>query len=216
MKQLFIPVLILLTGIFSFAQNTLTPVESHIDDAFHLMWLTNEQIKNNDLQNEQILNLVNVHLTDSILKKKTQYHRALAAGWILNALGINWYSVTGKKEKFVGTAYHNIAVSDKELFTEYDLNIDLFAHIPEFYEKSVTCYAAMKRKARRLPDSEFEKPQYAPASPSNLDKLRMHCEHTPDKLTREIMNDAFLPTEGEYNFANHPKFLDPNPTLWLS
>ena len=99
MKQLFIPVLILLTGIFSFAQNTLTPVESHIDDAFHLMWLTNEQIKNNDLQNEQILNLVNVHLTDSILKKKTQYHRALAAGWILNALGINWYSVTGKKEK---------------------------------------------------------------------------------------------------------------------
>ena len=184
MKQLFIPVLILLTGIFSFAQNTLTPVESHIDDAFHLMWLTNEQIKNNDLQNEQILNLVNVHLTDSILKKKTQYHRALAAGWILNALGINWYSVTGKKEKFVGTAYHNIAVSDKELFTEYDLNIDLFAHIPEFYEKSVTCYAAMKRKARRLPDSEFEKPQYAPASPSNLDKLRMHCEHTPDKLTR--------------------------------
>ena len=110
-----ISLLLLITAIahLSFSQTAEISykVSSHniTEKAFKSLLLSNKAIAANDTINEEILDLVNPLVLDSVLGRKKEHHQLFLVGWLIHAFGdYNWRAVSMIKDKFVGTVRNNI------------------------------------------------------------------------------------------------------------
>ena len=123
-----------------------------------------------------------------------------------------------KKEKFVGTVVR-ISRSGEEQFTEYDVNFDLNFHLHKYLHRVFEMYDR-QGKIKRQDFTSRRKIDFK-ASPfvrdtNNIDirSYRLHCELTPQREYRAIMNYFFLPTlPGAGGLKQHVNLENDNPTM---
>ena len=160
---------------------------------------SNDYISKNDTLNELIVDLVDPQLEDSIIYRKKQHHKLGPVGFLISTFGnFNWRAFSMKKEKFVGTVVRT-SRSGEEQFTEYDVNFDLNFHLRKYLFRVFEMYDR-QGKIKRQDFTSKSKIDFK-ASPfvrdtNNIDirSYRLHCELTPQREYRAIMNYLFLPT----------------------
>lgn len=196
------------------------PVESGSASPYYASLLnsSNQEISADNALNEQILDLVEVYLTDSILPIKRQRHRVVGAA-LLPMFGYKWLTINYRKEKFVATATSNLRVprEGSDLFTEYDVNWNLTSVIPRYQKLEEQGYMRMKeigRKGKKHNGYEGE-PFVEINENSNLERYHLHCEHTPLIDYRPMINQLFLPVISPMNTDKHPNFRDMRPSIGL-
>lgn len=188
-------------------------------EAFSYLLLTNNEIAQNDTINEEIVDLVQPLLHDSIIERKKQHHKLGPLGWFISTFGgFNWRAVSMKKEKFVGTVYRH-SRSGEEEFTEYDINFDLRFHLKKYLWRVFEGYDRAKK---------YHKQDVRPSHRTNYDTIpyvrdtnavdirnyRLHCELTPPDAFRPQLNYTFFPTLPGYGgLKEHPNFESENPTM---
>ena len=171
-------------------------------------------IRADDLLNERILDLVEPRTADSTYKRKTERHQFVGAA-PLRWMGVRWKTVRYTREKYVGTVLKTTR-SRKERFTEYDVNFDVYPHLPRYRELAWIAYQDQMRlfKARKKV-REGEPPWIEPTASVPFEPYKIHCEVTPDRESRVRLNDAFYPAVGDAHVSTHPNFLDPNPSVGM-
>ena len=100
--------------------------------AWKNMSLSAGELRSNTVLQEQILDLAEPAVADSILKGRRQYHRVPIIGWFIRFAGFNWRRVLPVKQKFVGTAIREFSKADEEEYTEADVNTNLVPHLERY------------------------------------------------------------------------------------
>ncbi|MBK8660197.1 MAG: hypothetical protein IPN22_15355 [Bacteroidetes bacterium] len=204
----------------SFAQTRYT-IQTYgpTPEAFTYLLLSNKALAANDTLNEQVLDLVEPALADSVIERKKQHHKLGPLGWFIHAFaGFNWRAVSMHKEKFVGTVYRH-SRSGEEEFTEYDINFDLRFHLKKYLWRVFDAYDRAKK---------YHKQDVRPSHKTNYDTIpyvrdtnfinnknyRLHCELTPPAAFRPQLNYLFFPTLPGYGgLKEHPNFEIEHPTM---
>ena len=189
-------------------------------DRYSLLLYDHQSIREDNIMNEEILDLVDVYTIDSTFKRKTERHQ-IVGGVVLRAFGFRWKTINYKREKFVGTVSWNYIPDDQnkregELFTEYDVNFDLYPNLEKYKGVAHKAYLAQAEmfKARKKVN-EDEVPFIFPDSTADLTKYRMHCECTPHADFRDVLNDQFYPARQGMRMETHPNFGEKNPSMGL-
>lgn len=188
-------------------------------EAFTYLLLSNAGIAANDTLNEQILDLVEPALADSVIERKKQHHKLGPLGWFIHAFaGFNWRAVSMHKEKFVGTVFRH-SRSGSEEFSEYDINFDLRFHLKKYLWRVFDAYDRSKK---------YHKQDVRPSHRTNYDTIpyvrdtnmvdnknyRLHCELTPPDAFRPQINYLFFPTLPGYGgLKEHPNFETEHPSM---
>ena len=164
------------------------------------------ELRSNTLLQEQILDLAEPAVADSILKGRRQYHRVPIVGWFIRFAGYNWRRVLPVKQKFVGTAIREFSKADKEEYTEADVNTNLVPHLQRYQEFSYQAYLKQLThpKGRRKRNTSVA--PYLPPAGQDPVKYDIHCELTPPRAFRESMGQMVYPCMNGSNYANHPHF----------
>lgn len=184
-----------------------------IDSVWMQLKTSNIEIRSDSILNEQLLDLVQIKVADSVLTKRTQRHRS-GFGWLLAPFGIHWRAITMNRVKYVGTAKKDIGNPAKPEFTEYDINVDLMAHTPK--HMALVWQGQQKQKEvnkKNLRGQDPNKPPFIEPTLETAHYYRIHCELTPPKDYREQLTQWFYPVTGHKGFAGHPNFGEPRPTL---
>lgn len=188
-------------------------------EAFQYLLLSNEEIAKNDTINEQIVDLVEPMLLDSMISRKKQHHKLGPLGWTIHAFGgFNWRAMYMQKEKVVGSVMR-ISRSGKERFTEYDINFDLQFHLPKYLYRVFKSYDRQAKIKRQDITSKRKRDYKAPPfvrDTNNIDSrmYRLHCELTPQREFRPALNYLFYPTLPEAGgLGQHPNFEEEEPTV---
>jgi hypothetical protein len=188
-------------------------------ESFLHLLKSNDEISKNDTLNELLVDLVVPTLADSVIYRKKQHHKLGPVGWLISTFGnFNWRAFSMKKEKFVGTVVR-ISRSGEEQFTEYDVNFDLNFHLHKYLHRVFEMYDR-QGKIKRQDFTSKGKIDFK-ASPfvrdtNNIDirSYRLHCELTPQREYRPIMNYFFLPTlPGAGGLKQHVNLENDNPTM---
>ena len=165
---------------------------------------TNEEILANTVLNEEVLDLVEVYVVDSIIKKKKEHHRVLGGNFI-SGIGINWRLIHQKREKYIGTPRNEIRIPSKPRLKEYDVNFNLIPHLEPYIELSCKGYERQKEIGRAKKKRNYDaEPFIAPTEKSNLKPYNLHCECTPSAPHLDLLNDAFYPTIQGNGIQKHP------------
>ena len=186
--------------------------------AFHNLLLSNSAIENNDTINEEILDLVNPVVTDSILGRKKEHHQLFLVGWLIHAFGdFNWRAVNMTKEKFVGTVKSN-SRSGEEEYTEYDINYDLNFHLKKYLNHVFVSYDTQRKyhrqDVRRSHRTNYEgTPFVRDTNNIDLKHYRLHCEMTPPPPFRVQLHYLFFPTQPGLELRDHPNFGTDHPSM---
>lgn len=204
---------------FAQTESGILTIESYAPTtkAFLALDQSDEAIRDNDILNEELIDLVHVFTVDSILKKKHQRHRALGfMTGIIKLFGYSWRSINHRKEKFVGTSKRNYVPGHPPKFKEYDVNFDLIPHLKKYIDLGFVAYEKQKEIGRNPKKKiDYSKAPFVyPDENANLNKYRMHVECTPpqgDLL--EGLNEKFYPCITGTSCETHPKFEDGKPTM---
>lgn len=166
-------------------------------------------------QRERMTALVKVGLTDSILQSKVATHQTRIFNWVLRTFaGLRWRAIDGKKHSMVGTMKGGFSSPGKDFFTEYDITFQMFQHTPEYKALVKAGYKAQYEKMLKGRNFLKKRGVYPDTLTSaELEKLRIHPEHTPLKKNRAVLNEKFLPCIQGTSIENHPAWGVPNPTV---
>lgn len=209
---------ILLCASITQAQTALNEFYSGpIPEAYEMLEENRPAIRDNDLLNEKIIDMVDVELTDSILKNKSERHRVFFLGWLINVFGYKWRAIEMVKKKYVGTTIREARVpGDDILFTEYDVNMDIYSNINEYLDMAWAGREYQLKRNKLMRKKDKTKPPYiAPDKNGDRSKYRLHCELTPPVGYRAMLNEKFYPCQRPNSFAAHESFGDPAPTIGL-
>lgn len=170
-------------------------------------------IRNNDTLNEEIVDLVNVMEADTIVPRPTQWHRVAVIGLLLRTFGYRWQAVDMKRHKFVGTAKGGISTPANDEYSERDMNVDVFAHLPKYKQETLKAYKKQQGmwRARKVRKTDY----FNFVTDSLIHRKRMHCELTPPYTFIELLNAKFYPCYPGTTFENHPNWGVSNPTLGM-
>ncbi len=219
-----ISLLLLITAIahLSFSQpaEISYKVSSHniTEKAFKNLLLSNKAIAANDTINEEILDLVNPLVLDSVLGRKKEHHQLFLVGWLIHAFGdYNWRAVSMVKDKFVGTVRSNTR-SGSEEYTEYDINYDLNFHLNKYLNKVFYSYDTQKKyhrqDFRRRHRTNYDAPPFTrDTNDIDIKKYRLHCEMTPPAPFRVQLHYLFFPTQPDMALKDHPNFGTDHPSM---
>lgn len=225
MKHLFLYLLVLTALQAGYAQISY-PISTYnpTPQAFKNLLLTNQQIEDNDTMNEEIVDLVTPVVLDSVLDRKREHHQLFLVGWFIHAFGgYGWRELNMVKEKAVGTVKRS-SRSGAEEFTEYDVNFDLYFHTRKYLFKTFASYDTEAKIGRQNWKTKFypkkNKPTNYHAAPyvrdtNNIDlyHYRVHCELTPIRDYRPMLNYLFYPVIPGINIDQHPNFMTEHPTM---
>ena len=228
MRCFLFSILLITATQIGFAQVTY-PISSYAStpSAFHYLLLTNQQIEDNDTINEVIADLVTPMVRDSVLAtKKKAHHRLFLVGWLINKFGgYGWRPVEPVKQKFVGTVREDGHSSEEE-YTEYDINYTLLFHQRYYLLKTFKAYdkqahvhrqdirsAVMPKKHR--PKNYKIPPFVRDTNSLNINQYGLHCEVTPPRAFRPMLNYLFYPVLGGYGMKEHPNMLNSHLTMGL-
>ncbi len=199
---------------FSYKVDTYQPTPA----TFNYLLLNNGQIEDNDTINEEILDLVQPMVTDSVLGRKKEHHQLFLVGWFIHAFGdYNWRALSMVKEKFVGTVRHH-SRSGAEEYSEYDINYDLNFHLQRYLDRAFYCYDCQKKIGRQdIRKSHRTNYNVVPfvRDTNNVDisNYRMHCEMTPPKAFRAQLNYQFFPALPGLALKDHQNFGTEHPSM---
>jgi hypothetical protein len=225
MKQLLL-CLALMMIIYAVGAQATYPISTYhtTPGVFRNLLLTNQQIEDNDTINEEIIDLVTPMVQDSILGRKKEHHQVFLVGWIIHAFGdYNWRALSMTKQKFVGTIKGD-SRSGEEEYTEYDINFNLYAHTHKYLWKIFEAYDRQRkagrqdfiskylRKKKRLTDYNAV-PFVRDTNNADMYQYRMHCELTPQREFRPMLNYLFYPTQPGINIDKHPNFMTSYPSM---
>jgi hypothetical protein len=225
MKHLLLCLSIITLVQCSFAQvtypiSTYTPTPA----AFRHLLLTNQQIEDNDTTNEEILDLVTPMVMDSILRRKKEHHQVFLLGWLIHAFGnYNWRAVDMVKQKIVGTVRGD-GRSGEEEYTEYDINFDLYCHLHRYLWQVFKSFDKAGKISRQDIRATFKYHHYKGTdfntTPYKRDtnkidmyQYREHCELTPQREFRPMLNYLFYPTLPGIDMDRHPNFGNRYPSM---
>ena len=192
--------------------------------AFRNLLLTNQQIEDNDTINEEIIDLVNPVVLDSVLDRKREHHQLFLVGWFIHAFGgYGWREVNMVKQKFVGTS-HDDGRSGEEEYTEYDVNFTIRFHLNKYLFKTFESYDKEAKIHRQDIRAKFKvhghKPTNYKVAPFvrdtanlNPNQYGIHCEVTPPRAYRPMINFLFYPTLPGINIDQHPNFQNRHPSM---
>jgi hypothetical protein len=226
MKHFFLTILALITFGAGYAQFSY-PISTYgpTPRPYRNLLLTNQQIEDNDTINEEIIDLVQPIVMDSVLgKKKKPHHRLFLVGWLINKFGgYGWRPVEPVKQKYVGTVRED-GHSGDEQFTEYDINYTIVFHQHDYLFKMFKAYnkqAHIHRQDIRTrffpkknkPDDYTVPPFVRDTNNLNLNQYSLHCEITPPREFRSPLNYLFYPVLSGYGIAEHPNFMTNHPTM---
>jgi hypothetical protein len=191
---------------------------------FRDLLLTNQQIEDNDTINEEILDLVTPMVLDSILTRRREHHELFLVGWLIHAFGgYGWRAVDFTKQKFVGTVKGGGRSSEEE-YTEYDINFNLFFHLHKYLWKAfaaVNAQAKVHRQdirsavmpCRHKPTNYKDIPFVRDTNDLDMYRYRVHCEVTPARAYRPMLNYLFFPVLPGINIDQHPNFMSGSPSM---
>ena len=202
----------------SFAQVTY-PISTYSPTpaAFRYLLLTNQQIEDNDTINEEILDLVTPMVMDSVLTRKKEHHQVFLVGWLIHAFGdYNWRAIDMMKQKIVGTVRGD-GRSGEEEYTEYDINFDLYCHLHRYLWQVFKSYDRAGKIRRQdiratfhyhhYKGTDFNVPPYKrDTNKVDMYMYREHCELTPQREFRPMLNYLFYPTLPGIDMDRHPNF----------
>ncbi len=163
-------------------------------------------ISNNDSLNEELVDLVQVFVVDSVLPSKSQRHRVAAAGWVISILGYKWKALNMTKQKFVGTERDGIRVPGHgPRFTEYDVNFNLIPHTRRYIDMLWPAYVQQRDRNRFGRIKNFgEAPWIYPETLEHINRYRNHCEITPPQKFLPMLNQKFYPCVQPNSSKDHP------------
>jgi hypothetical protein len=204
--------LLILTNVYGQAY-----YEGPIPESYLKLQETRPEIRDNDLLNEEIIDLVEVQLSDSNLLKKTERHRVFLLGWVVNVFGYKWRSIDMRKSKYVGTAKREARVpSDDIIFTEYDVNMDIYSNIDKYLDLSWSGRQYQLHRNKQMRKKMIAAPPYIePDKNGNRRPYSLHCELTPPEGYRAMLNEKFYPCQQPNSFAGHENFGSPAPSVGL-
>lgn len=181
--------------------------------AFFKLKETPAAIRNNDTLNEEVIDLVKVIEADTVLPRPTQWHRLAVVGLIIRTFGYRWQSLDMKRHKFVGTIQGGISTPDRDHFSERDMNINVYAHLPAYKQETLKAYQKQQRmwKARKHRKTDY----FSAVNDSLIHRKRLHCELTPPYAFIEMLNAKFYPCFPGTTFENHPNWGVSNPTVGM-
>ncbi len=222
MRHTFLLLLITISAHLSFSQSAQISYKiSSYDNtpkAFQNLLLSNAAIENNDTINEEILDLVNPMVLDSVLGRKKEHHQVFLVGWLIHAFGnFNWRAVSMTKEKFVGTVRSDARNSEEE-YTEYDIDYDLNFHLKKYLNHVFKSYDTQKgyhrQDVRRSHRTNYETvPFVRDTNDLDIKRYRMHCEMTPPAPFRVQLHYLFFPTQPGLALKDHPNFGTDHPSM---
>lgn len=187
-----------------------------LPEGYEDLLLTANEISADCTLNERLLDLAVPVLLDSVVKKKAERHHVPIFGRFTRIFGFRWLRVHSVKQKFIGTTYKKIRIPDKDFFTEYDIIIDLAAHLPRYFEMHWTAREMQLDLNKRMKKKDTSKPPYVrPDSTTNMNVYRMHCEHTPLIANRDSLHKLFFPCLKGGSYITHPNFGERNPSFGM-
>lgn len=191
--------------------------EGPIPKAYLKLQESRPDIRDNDLLNEEIIDLVEVQLADSALLKKTERHRVFILGWVINVFGYKWRSIDMRKSKYVGTTKREARVpSDDIIFTEYDVNMDIYSNIDKYLDMSWSGRQYQLDRNKQMRKKKTSVPPYIePDKNGNRRPYSLHCELTPPEGYRAMLNEKFYPCQQPNSFAAHENFGGSAPSIGL-
>ena len=211
-------ILILFFPFSMLAQHTIEIETYNKVNPLYLKLLNDDDtIREDDVLNEQLLDLVKPYTIDSTYKRKTERHQMFGAA-IFRWFGIRWKTIRYTREKYVGTV-SRVSISSKELFTEYDVNFDVVPHLKTYidlsYEAHMAQYKMSKSRKTRKRVGEGNPPFVYPDENTNLKPYKIHCEVTPLRAARVSLNEKFYPTVNANSIETHINFGQKQPSLGL-
>lgn len=222
-----VSLLLIIAAVLSGSAQVTYPVSTYNQTprVFKNLLLTNQQIEDNDTINEELVDLVEPMVLDSVLgTKKKPHHRLFLVGWLINKFGgYGWRPVMPVKQKFVGTSRED-SHDEYPHFTENDLNFTILLHLNKYLYKTFPSYnkeAKIHRQdirarfyPKRHPKKRYDVPPFVRDTNNlNIQQYTVHCEITPAEYPRPMMNYLFLPTLPNMGLENHPNFLNRHPTM---
>ncbi|PLW92922.1 MAG: hypothetical protein C0592_08330 [Marinilabiliales bacterium] len=214
---------ILFLAISSLSHAQIYTIDSYgpTDERYEALLEPNSTISQNDLLNEQILDLVDPSLADSVFSRKKQHHKVGPFGWFIHFFGgLNWRATSMNKEKIVGTVA-GYSRSGKELFTEYDIIYDLIFHMPRYQKLMFKQYDAQleirrqdKLKKERI---NYDAPPFVRDTNNiDLDLYKLHCEVTPHEDYLHNLHYVLFPTLPDgTGLKDHPNFMNSHPSVGM-
>lgn len=179
-----------------------------------LLLLPNSELRESALETERLLDLVNVWVADSILPTEIERHR-FPGGFAMPWIGIKWQRIDSVKQKFVGTTV-GFGVAKRGILTENDVIFDIASHLPHYQALAFRGYQAQKeigRAARRVDYNAA--PFDSLPTADNWHKYTLHCELTPEKRMRPVLDSLFYPTDKGDSLESHQNFSDGNRQIGL-
>ncbi len=179
---------------------------------------SNAEIRNNTILNEAIVDLADVYLTDSILPRKFERHQLAIVGGFTRMAGFRWLSINGRKEKYVGSARNGFRIpGDKEHFTEYDVNINLVPHLKRYIDLAYNAFMRQKEIGRYRKENGYYRtaPFIYPDDTTDLNVYDLHCELSPPRGYRAMINELVYPIITGNSATKHAHFGDENFTAGL-
>ncbi len=200
------------------AQTSSIPISSFgaTPAGFSKLLSSEEQIREDHVMNEELLDLVNVVLADSVVKRKTERHQFFSAA-IIRPLGFRWERIRNTKQKFIGTAIRHLRVpGPKPRVTEFDVNWDLAAHLKKYIDITHEGYQRQIEINRKMKGKDITKAPFTyPDENADLNKYRMHCELTPPWDYLHMLNEMFYPCLRPKTTNEHPNFGEELPSIGL-
>ena len=180
--------------------------------------LPDSQLKAEVARTEAVLDMVQAWMSDSLVEAKRQRHLGFG-GWLAQRLGSRYWEVLDrKKHKYIGTCSRPFKVY-KGFADEYDMNIFLLPHLPEYISTAKSAFEAGRKRPRGDNAFRFDKPDYA--CPKDLEfedrgYITIECEGTPAEAYRAELAEVFLPMAvGPHSLGKHPNFGTKYPSFGM-
>jgi hypothetical protein len=214
MKKLISLFLVLVSGI-ALGQNIQIPVKQRtILPDMEKMLLPKKEIRESKIINELIVDRVNVVLTDSILRKRTQRHR-FPGSPLIDMLGINWRRILITKQKLVGTLKGPSSVPHEKMLREYDISFDLLPHLKKYIDLMHLGFLRQLSYPKGASRGQELQPPFTYPTDETLNRYRIHCECTPPFFRMDSLNALFFPTIPPMHTDIHPNFGKQRPAMGM-
>lgn len=218
MRFYFLATLIFFNATTAFSQQLKILSYAATPPDFLNLLKSNAEIRDSTTLNESVVDLANVFLTDSVLPRKFERHQLAVVGGFTRMVGKRWLSINGRKEKYVGSAKNGFRIpGDKEHFTEYDVNINLVPHLRRYIDLAYRAFQRQKEIGRHKKKHDYYRnpPFVYPDAGADLSKYDLHCELSPPRGYRSMINELVYPIIAGNSATKHQHFGDENFTVGL-
>lgn len=188
--------------------------------AIQSLVLDDVKLREDIIATEQVLDLVNAVVLDSVIEDKKQRHKGFG-GWMLQrVLTRYWVSLDSNKRKYVGTCSRQYKIYDG-IADEFDMNIFLMPHLPSYIDMAAKAFEVARKKPRGDKAFRYDSPENYPLPEKlkykDFGYFTVECELTPPNQFREILDANFLPmTAGHQALEEHPNFGQQYPSFGMT